>query len=79
MLSSPYLPFLLFFMETTFSVIFNLQAFRKNFSWFYGSKCCSIVLSSAPVLPQAIQAFCGDLGDFKIKRNGDNKNLYESL
>lgn len=39
----------------------------------------STIQSAAPALPQAIQAFCGDLGDFEIQRKGDNKNLYESL
>lgn len=63
-------------METNFIVVFNLQALGKIST---GSMAPSALLSSAPALPQAIQAFCGDLGDFKIKRKGDNQNICESL
>lgn len=63
-------------MVTIFIVVFNLQALGKIST---GSMAPSTLLSLAPALPQAIQAFCGDLGDFKIKRKGDNKNVYESL
>lgn len=63
-------------METTFSVVFNLQAFRRISA---GSMAPGTTLASAPALPQAIQAFCGDLGDFKIKRKRESENLYESL